>query len=437
MLGRDRILSIAEEALKAAEAEQAEVFIWVERNGLTRFAESVIHQNMAEDNIRITLRAVVRKQVACATTNRIDREGLRQVAAEASLLARNSAPNPDFRSLPSPKPISPVEGYCEATAASTPEERAAAVEGIVAEAKKAKAIASGSLSAASGEFAVANSLGIRAYQPWTRADLVVIIADGEASGYGEWEGKDISALSPRQIAETAARKCGLTRGATPIEPGEYAVILEEPAVAELVQFLAWLGLGATAFQEGRSFMCDQIGKKVAADCVTIWDDGRDPRLFPMAFDFEGAPKRKKILIENGLALGVVYDSYTAGKEGRESTGHALPATTTYGPSPLHLCLASGNATLEGMIASTPRGILVSRFHYINAVTPRETILTGMTRDGTFLIEDGKISRPVQKLRFTESILKTLQRIEMLTREVKLSADCLVPALKASAFTFTS
>ncbi|NIM05841.1 MAG: TldD/PmbA family protein, partial [Armatimonadetes bacterium] len=172
------------------------------------------------------------------------------------------------------------EAYCEPTAASTPEERAAAVEEIVAEAKKAGTIASGSLSVEAGEIVVANSRGTRAYQPWTKAALVTVVADGDASGYGEWQGKDIAALPHRRVAETAVRKCVRSRGAQPIEPGEYTVILEEPAVAELLELLSWIGLGAIAYQEGRSFLCDHIGKKVAADCISLWDDGLDPRLFP-------------------------------------------------------------------------------------------------------------------------------------------------------------
>ncbi len=437
MLGEDKILSLAEETLKAVDAEQAEVVIWREKSALTRFAESVIHQNMAEENLRVTVRAVAGKKIGCATTNRAEAEGLRQAAKQASVLAQNSAPNPDFRSLPHPAPISPVEGYCEATASSDPEARAAAVQEIVAETKRIGAIASGSFSTASGEFAVANSLGIRAYQPWTRAELVVIAASGEDSGYGAWQGKDIAALSPRQIAETAAQKCAKNHGAEAIAPGEYTVVLEWAAVADFMNALGWLGLGATAFQEGRSFLCDQIGKKIARENITLWDDGHNPRLFPMAFDFEGVPKQKVMFIENGIAKGVVYDSFTAGKVGKQSTGHAIPAGYGFHPMPQHLCLAPGEASLEEMIASTPRGILVTRFHYTNSVSPRETILTGMTRDGTFLIEDGKIKRPVQKLRFTESILKTLQRTEMLSREVRLVDGSLVPALKALAFAFTS
>jgi PmbA protein len=438
-LDKDQLLAAAEEALRLVESDQAEVVIQVEDSALTRFAESVIHQNMAQTNVSLTLRAVVGKQIGCATTNRIDREGLQKVAQQAALLAKNSAPNPDFQSLPSPQPITPVESYCEATAALTPEARAAMVKAMIAAADKIGAVASGSLATAANALVVANSLGIRAYQPSTKVELITIIADaeGEASGYGEWLGKSITAVAPQEIAQGAAETCALSRGAQPIAPGEYPVVLQAPAVAELLDMLAWLGLGAQSVQEDRSFMCDQIGKTVAAEIITLWDDGHDLRTIPRAFDYEGVPKQKVIFIENGVAKGVVYDSYTAAKEGKQSTGHALPAPNTYGPLPLNLCMAPGNASMEAMIASIERGLLVSRFHYTNVISPRDTMLTGMTRDGTFLIEHGKISRPVQKLRFTESVLKTLQRTEMLGQEVVLSAGNLVPALKASRFNFTS
>lgn len=437
MMNEDQALSLAEEARRGAPADQVEAMVWAEDLSLTRLAESFIHQNVAESNVRVTVRAVIGQQTGCATTNRTEPEELRATAEKAARLARNSAPNPHFKSLPSPAPIAPVDAFAPATAASTPEARAAAAKEIIAAATRIGAIASGSLSVSCGQFAVANSLGIRAAQPWSRAQLVVIVADGEASGYGEWQGKDLALLPVQEVAEVAAAKCALSRNIQPIAPGQYTVVLEEPAVADLVQFLAWLGLGATSFQEGRSFMCDQIGRQIAGEQITLWDDGHDPRLFPLAFDYEGVPKQKLVLIEKGIARGLAYDSYTAGKEGKQSTGHALPATSTYGPFPLHLCLAPGDKSREELISSTERGLLVSRFHYTNVISPRETIITGMTRDGTYLIENGRIVRPVQNLRFTQNILAALRKTESLTREVKLSMDCLAPALKTTEFTFTS
>ncbi len=215
------------------------------------------------------------------------------------------------------------------------------------------------------------------------------------------------------------------------------MILEPVAVGELVTFLGYLGMGALALQEGRSFLTGKLGGKVAGDNVTIWDDGTDGRGLAMPFDWEGQPKRKVTLIENGIGRGVVYDSYTATREKRETTGHALPAPNTAGPLPLNMFLAPGEASLDEMVASTRRGILVTRFHYVNVVHERETILTGMTRDGTFLIENGKRTKPLKNLRFTQSVLGALSMVEMIGKECALAEYAYVPALKVGKFSFTS
>jgi predicted Zn-dependent protease len=173
------------------------------------------------------------------------------------------------------------------------------------------------------------------------------------------------------------------------------------------------------------------------DNITIWDDATDPRGLATPFDWEGQPKRKITLIENGVARNVVYDSYTANKEGKQNTGHALPAPNTGGPLPLNLFLASGDASADEMIASTQRGILVTRFHYVNIIHEKDTILTGMTRDGTFLIENGKRTKPLKNLRFTQSIVEALSNVETIGKESALAEYAYVPPLKISKFSFTS
>jgi len=208
-------------------------------------------------------------------------------------------------------------------------------------------------------------------------------------------------------------------------------------------YLGWLGLGALSVQEGRSFMSGRFGEKITGENITIWDDGHDPRGLALPFDFEGVPKRRVMLIENGVAKGVVYDSFTAGREkGQASTGHSQPAPNTMGPIPVNLFMAPGQATKEEMLASTERGIWVTRFHYTNPVHPVKTVLTGMTRDGTFLIEDGHITRPLKNLRFTQSILDAFGQADMLGSELALVksgwgnlAVC-APAAKIRGFEFT-
>ena len=196
-----------------------------------------------------------------------------------------------------------------------------------------------------------------------------------------------------------------------LRPGEYPVILEEYAVGELVDYLAYMGFGALSFQEGHGFMAGRLGQRLMSEQISIWDDGLDGGGLPMAFDFEGVPRQRVDLIREGVAAGVVYDTETAAREGRESTGHALPAPNPYGPFPLHLFVGAGDTPKEAMLKSMDRGLWVTRFHYVNVVHSRQGILTGMTRDGTFLMEGGELTRPVRNLRFTQNALEALSATE--------------------------
>ncbi len=437
MLGEARCFELLEAALGACECDQAEAVIHLTDSSLTRFAESVIHQNVAERNAMVSVRAIVGKRIGCARGNQLGADQVRSAARRAVDLARVAAEDKEFVSLPGPQSLPEVESYAEATAASTPESRAEAVRAVAGVAAAHHARASGSLAADVVELAIANSLGVRAHTPATDAALVAVVANDDSSGYAEWRGTDISQLDADRVAEVAGGKCDQGRGAEPIEPGDYTVVLEPLAVGDMLSMLALMGMGATAFQEGRSFLCDRVGEKLVGDAITIWDDGTDARQCPAAFDWEGVPKRKVMIIEKGVACGPVYDSYTANKEGKESTGHGLLAPNTFGPYPSHLFLGPGDATVEDMVASTDRGILVTRFHYTNVVHEKHTILTGMTRDGTFLIENGRIARPVKNLRFTQNILEALSDVEMVGRQGRLVEYAWTPALKIGKFSFTS
>jgi len=188
-------------------------------------------------------------------------------------------------------------------------------------------------------------------------------------------------------------------------------------------------------------MNGRLGEQIVGENVTLWDDGLDPAGVPMPFDFEGVPKRRVTFFDRGIARDVVYDSFTAGREGKQSTGHALPAPNSYGPMPLHLFLGAGDSDQAGLLAGIDRGLWVTRFHYVNVVQPTKAILTGMTRDGTFLIENGQITRPVHNLRFTQSVLDALSDIQAIGREPMMLQDEVggthVPALRIGRFSFTS
>jgi len=442
MLGEARVKEIAERVLALSTADQTEVVILGEENRLTRFANSYIHQNVAEKNAQIRVRTVMGKKIGVATTNDLSDEALTQAVESAIGAAKLQRENPDFRSLPSPQPISKVKGFVETTAGCTPEKRAQAASIICRRATEEGLNASGAFTTAVQEIAVANSLGVFAYYPTTLADLEIVIMADSGSGYAHATSVDVTQIDVQALGQEAIEKALRSRDPIEIEPRDYTVILEEHAVEEMLFYLTYLGCGALAVQEQRSFMTDRFGEKIVGRNISLWDDGLDPQGLPMPFDYEGVPKRKVDFIREGLATSVVYDTYTAGREeGKESTGHALPAPNPYGPFPGNRFLAPGEATKEEMLASTEKGIWITRFHYMNPVHPFKTIITGMTRDGTFLIEKGEITRPIKNLRFTQSILEALSSVEMIGKERKLllssSLGCgCVPALKIDKFTFT-
>jgi len=443
VLGEERLQEIAETVLGSAKADQTEVIVTTQDEYLTRFASNAIHQNVAETNANVQVRSVIGKRIGLTSANDLDQAALVDLVSKAETAARLQQENPEFRSLPGPQAFDPVDAYAESTAACAPEQRAEGVGSIVRQAKANGLIASGSFSTNTAELLVANSLGTRAYHVGTTANVMSVVMGETGTGYASDTAKDVVDLNAEEVGRIAVDKALRSANPEPIEPGEYTVILEEPAVANMLFFLGYMGLGALSVQEGRSFMNGRFGEKVAGDAITIWDDGRDPRGLPLPFDFEGVPRQKISVIEKGIARNVVYDSHTAGREtGKASTGHALPPPNTFGPVPIHLFMESGSSTAEEMIASTDRGIWVTRFHYTNPLHPVKTILTGMTRDGTFLIENGKVTRPLRNLRFTQSILDAFTNVEALGREAKMvrsgfgNVVTVVPAAKIKGFRFT-
>jgi len=431
---------IAQRVLAHSAAEQTEVVLFSEETELTRFANSRIHQNVAERNVQVRVRAVSSKKVGVASINDLSDSALQRVTENALEIALLQPENPDFQSLPPPKPLPEVDTFVQATADCTPQHRAQAVLAICKLSTENGLVASGAFTTQSIEIAVSNSLGVFAYAQTTLSDLTTVIMSDDSSGYADMTSPDVRQIDAEQVGREAVGKALRSRNPQPIEPGKYTVILEEYAVAEMLMHLALLGFGALAVQEGRSFMANKFGQRITGENISIWDDGLDRTGLPIPFDFEGLPKQRVDLITNGIAQAVVYDSYTANREGKESTGHALPAPNPYGPLPGNLFLKPGEDSKEQMLASVERGLWVTRFHYINPVHPLKTVLTGMTRDGTFWIEKGEIKRATKNLRFTQSILEALSAVQMISAETKLRSSFYggirVPALCISRFAFT-
>ena len=436
-------LELAERVLAHAEREgasESEALVMAEDAALTRFANSQIHQNVSETNIAINLRFVVGKRVAVASTDRTDDEGLRRLAANAAAIARVVEELDDWSGLPEPTPIEPVPAaYAPATAEASPELRAEGVRAVIAAADDAGVTAYGSFSTGTDTTAVANSRGIRASGTRTVAHLLTVsMGPDGGSGYAEQAAIDARTIDAAALGREASDKARATANAVAIDAGDYPVVLEEYAVVDLLDMLGYLGFSALAVQEERSFV--EIGKRIGSDLVSIVDDGRDPAGLPMAFDYEGVAKQRVTLLDAGVSRGVVYDSQTAARDGVASTGHGLPAPNPYGPFPLNQVMAAGTASREELVGGLERGLLVTRFHYTNPVHPKLAIVTGMTRDGTFLVEGGRILGPVKNLRFTQSYLEAMAGTVAVAQERKTLKGFLggvvVPALRIEGWTFT-
>jgi predicted Zn-dependent protease len=437
-------LDLAERALGHAEragATEAEALVLAEDAALTRFANSQIHQNVAETDVAINLRFVVGKRVGVASSGRTDDEGLERLAQRASAIAHVVEELDDWAGLPEPTAVDDhLDGaFAAATASASPELRAEGVRAVIAAADAAGVNAYGSFSTGTETTAVANTRGMRVAVTRTAAQLLTVsMGPDGGTGYAEQASVDATTIDAPAIGREAAEKARATANAVAIDAGEYPVVLEEYAVVDLLDMLGYLGFSALAVQEERSFF--EPGRKIGSDLVSIVDDGHDPAGFPMAFDYEGVAKRRVTLLDGGVCRDVVHDTQTAARAGVESTGHGLPAPNPYGPFPLNMVMAAGDASRDELVGGLDRGLLVTRFHYTNPVHPKLAIITGMTRDGTFLVEGGRIVGPVRNLRFTQSYLEALGCTAAVSRERKTVKGFLggvvVPAVRLEAWTFT-
>lgn len=444
MVGEDKASDIASAILKNSQAEQTEVVLVGSKSQLTRFARSAVHQNMTEENATVYIKAVVGDRTGRVSTNLLDPDSLKAALRQATEQAKRSAVTPHASAQAGPSPYARLNTYDEETFSYTPRARVDTISKIVDTSAGYGFSASGAFTTAAEEIAVANSNGMYGYTKGTYASLSALVASGSSYGYADAVSRRVRDIDGTSIARVAAEKCLNCANAAGIEPGEYEVILEPKAVATLLSFFATLGFGARSYQEGRSFVSGRLGQQIVGRNITFWDDGLDERGVAVPFDFEGVPKRRLNMVVDGVASGIAYDVESAAREGRQSTGNALPPDArqyTSDPPPLNLFLKPGESTLDQMIGSTERGLLVTRFHYTNVIHPLKAIITGMTRDGTFLIENGRVVSGIKNLRFTQSILEALENVEMIGRDLSLKADdyygaSLVPALKIKKFNFT-
>jgi PmbA protein len=436
---------IAETVMKASPAEQTEVFAVEQDDSLTRFANNFVHQNVTELNVSITVRSVIGTKVGIAISNDTRPESLQSLARRAHEVARLQPENPEFKGLPEPSPITPVTAFDPAVAECSPERRAEAAGIICRKASGIGCTAAGSVTTSAYALGVANSKGIFAEHRSTMMDASTVIMGSNSSGWAQSSGWRLNAVEPESLAAEALSKVRMGGDPIDYEPGEYVVILDPYATADLIEMLAYDGMSAQSVQEGRSWLNGKTGQRIMADSVTIVDDGYDTAGIPLPFDFEGVPKQVVPIIESGVANGPVYDKFTADREaGKHSTGHATPSSPQgrFGPMPMNLFLRPGTTSLDAMIKSTKLGLYITRFWYTRTVHPREAIITGMTRDGTFVVRDGEIAHPIKSLRFTQSYVEALKYTEAIGGMPRLLRSGMggatsVPPVKLAKFRFTS
>jgi PmbA protein len=431
--------SIAERILKFSEADETEIEIDVTTDALTRFANNTIHQHVAEQVLHISVRAVMDGRTARVTTNKTDEESLRRVSTAAAKLALHQPKIPGLLPMPGPQKIPKVDRFFDATAGATAQHRARAVARVCKLAEKNKQTAAGIFSSGAMQTILANSKGLFAHHEQTRSEFSVTILEPNSSGWAKANSPDIRDLDPDRLAERASRKAADSRGPRELAPGHYTTILEPSAVLDLVGFLFY-DFAGTAVMDKRSCFNDRMGKKVMGENVTLWDDVYHPFQLGAPYDGEGVPRQKVLLVDRGVPKNLVYSRATAKKMKKKPTGHGFSLPNEYGEAPMNLVFAGGEKTVEEMIRTTERGILVTRLWYIREVDPYEKILTGMTRDGTFLVENGKNAGGIRNFRFNQNILEMLSNVEMLGPAVRAageeSFEMVVPAMKVANFHFS-
>jgi predicted Zn-dependent protease len=468
MLIPEKAADVFDRIRKLSSADEVEVLFSGGRFALTRFANNTIHQNVAEENAIVSVRTVFDGKTARATTNKLDDQSLRAVVRASESLAKVQQRDPDLLPMPdareadgggdnsgideAPVPKQPSGSrYFDRTAAITPEMRADGVGKIVRLAEQHNLTTAGMFSSGESSEGIFNSRGLSRWHTQTSAEISVTMLAEDSSGWQKANSPDVSKLDPLTLAETAAKKA--IESAHPREEpaGKYTVILEPAAVLDIVGFMFWDYSGMAVLDQ-RSFLTGRIGTKLFGENITIWDDVAHPLQSGSPFDGEGVRRQKVELVESGVVKRLVYARATAERMKRSehkdnvgriaATGHGFPLPNEVGETPLNIVFAAlrDPQSVEEMIASTDRAILVTRLWYIREVDPYEKIVTGMTRDGTFYVENGRVQYGVRNFRFNQSLISLLSNVEAMSLPMRASGeesfDMVVPAMKVRGFNFT-
>jgi PmbA protein len=431
----DNVLQLAE----STDAAETEVNVEEVADALTRFANNAIHQNVAEHGLTVSVRTVVDGRTARATTNRIDENSLRTAIDSSLSLAHSQPKDPHLLALPGKQRYRRVDRFVKQTAAYTPEERALAVRRACDLAVKRGQTAAGIFATGQSQTAMGNSRGLFATYRETHAEFSITVQEASAASWAKANAANVEDFDPYKLTERASEKAHRAVDAKELTPGRYTVILEPAAVLDLVGFLFY-DFSATALADKRSCLNDRMGKPVLGQNITIADDVDHPLQLGAPFDGEGIPRERVLLVDRGIPKNLVYARKTAKAAKKKPTGHGFALPNEYGEAPMNLVFGGGNSSLDEMIASTDRGLLVTRLWYIREVDPYEKVMTGMTRDGLFLVEKGRVTSAVRNFRFNQSILEMLRNVELLGPAVRATGEeafeMVVPAMKVRDFHFS-
>ena len=442
LLSPRELRGIIETVLRLAQATGAgetEVHVDEVADALTRFANNAIHQNVFEHVVTVSIRTAGGGRTARASTNRLDEDSLR-ATIEASLSLAHSQPRDSkLLLMPGKQRYRPVNRFIKATAALTPEERARAVRLACDLAAKKGQVAAGIFSSGQGQLALGNSHGLFATYSETHSQFSITMQEDPAASWAKADSADVRDIRPQKLAERASDKAHLAVKTKELEPGRYTVILEPAAVLDLVGFLFY-DFAATAVQDKRSCLNDRMGKQLFGKNISIFDDAFHPLQKGSPFDGEGIPRQKVVLVDRGVAKNLVYSRASAKTARRKPTGHGFALPNEYGEAPMNLVFSGGDSTVEKMVASTDRGLLVTRLWYIREVDPYEKVMTGMTRDGLFLVEKGKVTSAAKNFRFNQSLIEMLKNVELMSPAARTtgeeSFEMVVPAMKVRDFHFS-
>ena len=440
MLGQDRIRALLREALRhCPSGADGDIYLTATEQALTRFANNRIHQNVAHQDAIAHVRVAMGKRQGRAVTNNLSESGLAHAVRQAGEYARLMPEDPDFPGLPEPSPAQSVAAYDEATAACDADRRASVAGMVCHKAADLSLDAAGFCRTGATELGVVSTRGADAYHVGSFAGLLITARSDDSAGWSKGGGWRMDEIDGEALADEAIGKAVRGRNPQDLEPGEYPVVLENYAVDDMLEALSFYGMGAQMVQDGRSWMSDLQGQPAMSSLVSISDDGLDPAGWPVPFDAEGVPRRRVDVVTDGVVQGPVHNTYTAAKAGVGSTGHQRGATG--GPTATNLFMRPGDRTTEELIASVDRGLYITRFYYTRLSHNRGCVMTGMTRDGTFLIENGEITTPVKNLRFTQSYVEALAGCQALSNTAHLNLNeagvaMHVPAALLGSWRFT-